>query len=103
MENFTLTPIFALHSKNGIGLPDCVTVARLFLVQFVLVRIQVRQPKKEEAATKVAVFLFYEGVDQACLNTRMSKIKKAVLRTAFELLHFMLGFPYLFGSPSEAR
>ncbi len=50
LENFTLTPIFALHSKNGIGLPDGVTVAQLFLVQFVLVRIQVRQPKKEEAA-----------------------------------------------------
>ena len=46
MENFTPTPIFALHSKNGIGLPDGVTVAQLFLVQFVLVRIQVRQPKK---------------------------------------------------------
>jgi hypothetical protein len=32
-------------------------VVRLFLVQFVLVRIQVGQPKKEEAATQVAVFL----------------------------------------------
>jgi ferredoxin len=39
------------------GLPDGVTVAQLFLVQFVLVRIQVRQPNKKEAATKVAVFL----------------------------------------------
>jgi hypothetical protein len=33
------------------GLPDGVTVAQLFLVQFVLVRIQVRQPNKKEAAT----------------------------------------------------
>ncbi len=36
-------------------------VVRLFLVQFVLVRIQVGQPKKEEAATQVAVFFMYEG------------------------------------------
>ena len=47
LENFTLTPIFALHSQNGIGLPVGVTVAQLLLVQFVLVRIQVRQPKKK--------------------------------------------------------
>jgi hypothetical protein len=36
-------------------------VVRLFLVQFVLVRIQVGQPKKEEAATQVAVFFMCEG------------------------------------------
>ena len=57
MENFTLTPIFALHSQNGIGLPDGVTVAQLFLVQFVLVRIQVRQPK-EKPQRKLGLFSF---------------------------------------------
>ena len=60
MENFTLNPIFAVHSKNGIGLPDSIMVVRLFLVQFVLVRIQVGQPKKKEAATQVAVFFMSE-------------------------------------------
>ena len=49
MENFTSHPIFAVHSKNGIGLPDSIMVVRLFLVQFVLVRIQVGQPTKKEA------------------------------------------------------
>lgn len=47
MENFALNPIFAVHSKNGIGLPDSIMVVRLFLVQFVLVRIQVGQQKKD--------------------------------------------------------
>ena len=49
LVNFTSHPIFAVHSKNGIGLPDSIMVVRLFLVQFVLVRIQVGQPKKKEA------------------------------------------------------
>ncbi len=69
LENFTPTPIFALHSKNGIGLPDGVTVAQLFLVQFVLVRIQVRQPKKKEAAPIFrGGFFMPEETHQACLN-----------------------------------
>jgi hypothetical protein len=38
------------------GLPDGVTVAQLFLVQFVLVRIQVRQPKKKKPQRKLRFF-----------------------------------------------
>jgi hypothetical protein len=59
LENFTLTPIFALHSQNGIGLPDGVTVAQLFLVQFVLVRIQVRQPKFKITHCTSMGYFFY--------------------------------------------
>ncbi len=59
MVNFTPNPIFAVHSKNGIGLPDSIMVVRLFLVQFVLVRIQVGQPKKKEAIPDNSGWFFY--------------------------------------------
>ena len=41
-----------------IGLPDSIMVVRLFLVQFVLVRIQVGQLKKIKTAEISAVFLY---------------------------------------------
>ena len=60
LVNFTPNPIFAVHSKNGIGLPDSIMVVRLFLVQFVLVRIQVGQPKKKEAIPIIRDGFFIE-------------------------------------------
>ena len=85
LENFTLTPIFALHSQNGIGLPDGVTVAQLFLVQFVLVRIQVRQPKKSLNES----WGFFNGKKYQ----RRSRAKRAQWseKTKSSLLEFWIG------------
>lgn len=56
------------------GLPDCVTVARLFLVQFVLVRIQVRQPKKRPQR-KLGPFSCLNVKERRSTMLRQNKIK----------------------------
>ncbi len=77
-------------------------VVRLFLVQFVLVRIQVGQPKKEEAATQVAVFLCpRRPIKLAWIGRRGHK--KGSSRNCFFASSFYVGIFPLKGRPSAAR
>ena len=77
LVNFTSHPIFAVHSKNGIGLPDSIMVVRLFLVQFVLVRIQVGQPKKKKPQRKLWFFYTRDAASETSIKQRIGKYELA--------------------------
>ena len=68
------------------GLPDGVTVAQLFLVQFVLVRIQVRQPNKKKPQRKLRFFYAREG----CMEQRVKRAQ-CVDKAKTSSLDFWIG------------